>query len=168
MTLALRELRGAKGNFKIFAACLILGVATITGIGSISASLSCGVDNNARRLLGGDISIELSHRPLSPAIINFLEQIGSISQLNTLRAMARPSRREKRTLVELKSVDDFYPLVGTLTLKPNITLDAALRPTAGNFGAIVDKALLQRLHLNIGDQIQIGDISFVILSLIHI
>ena len=162
VTLALRELRGAKGNFKIFAACLILGVATITGIGSISASLSSGVDNNARSLLGGDISIELSHRPLSPAIINFLEQIGSISQLNTLRAMARPLQREKRTLVELKSVDDFYPLVGTLTLKPNITLDAALRPTAGNFGAIVDEALLQRLHLNIGDQIQIGDTSFVI------
>ena len=162
VTLALRELRGTKGNFKIFAACLILGVATITGIGSISASLSSGVNNNARSLLGGDISIELSHRPLSPAIINFLEQIGPTSQLNTLRAMARPLQREKRTLVELKSVDDFYPLVGTLTLKPNINLDAALRPTTGNFGAIVDKALLQRLHLNIGDQIQIGDTSFVI------
>ena len=78
-------MRGAKGNFKIFAACLILGVATITGIGSISASLSSGVDNNARSLLGGDISIELSHRPLSPVIINFLEQIGLNDHLSPTR-----------------------------------------------------------------------------------
>ena len=104
VTLALRELKGAKGNFKIFAACLILGVATITGIGSISASLSSGVDNNARSLLGGDISIELSHRPLSPAIINFLEQIGSISQLNTLRAMARPVSYTHLTLPTMYTV----------------------------------------------------------------
>ena len=162
VTLAFRELRGSRGKFKIFAACLILGVATITGIGSISANLSSGVDNNSRSLLGGDISLELSHRPLSPNIIQFLKTVGSISHMNTLRAMVRPSKGKKRTLVELKSVDNFYPLAGNLILKPYMPLAAALNPTVGPAGAVVDRALLQRMGLNIGDKIEIGNNSFVI------
>ncbi len=162
VTLAFRELRGSRGKFKIFAACLILGVATITGIGSISANLSSGVDNNSRSLLGGDISLELSHRPLSPNIIQFLKTVGSISHMNTLRAMVRPSKGKKRTLVELKSVDNFYPLAGNLILKPYMPVAAALNPPVGPAGAVVDRALLQRMGLNIGDKIEIGNNSFVI------
>jgi len=41
--LALRDLSGGISSFKIFLACLVLGVAAIAGIGSISSSVVAGL-----------------------------------------------------------------------------------------------------------------------------
>ena len=44
LRLARRELRGGIKGFRIFLACLALGVATIAGIGSIAGALVAGLE----------------------------------------------------------------------------------------------------------------------------
>ena len=61
--LARRELRGGLGGFRIFLACLTLCVAAIAGVGSLSQAVEGGLRNDARRLLGGDVSIRRVQRP---------------------------------------------------------------------------------------------------------
>ena len=60
--LARRELRGGLRGFRIFLACLALGVAAIAGVGSLSPAVEAGLRADARALLGGDVELRLVHR----------------------------------------------------------------------------------------------------------
>ncbi|MBC7134474.1 MAG: hypothetical protein H5U25_02375, partial [Oceanibaculum nanhaiense] len=55
---ARRELRGGLKGFRIFLACLMLGVAAIAGVGSVSESLLAGLRADASQILGGNVDIE--------------------------------------------------------------------------------------------------------------
>ena len=72
--LARRELRGGLKGFRIFLACLTLGVAAIAGVGSLSQGLTAGLREDARSLLGGDVHLRLSHRPATPEQRAWLER----------------------------------------------------------------------------------------------
>ena len=59
---ALRELRGGLRGFYVFIACIALGVMTISGVGSVAASLGDGLAREGRTLLGGDVAFSLFQR----------------------------------------------------------------------------------------------------------
>jgi putative ABC transport system permease protein len=56
---ALRELRGGLHGFRIFVACIALGVMAIAGVGSFSRSLTDGLARDGRVILGGDLAFTL-------------------------------------------------------------------------------------------------------------
>jgi putative ABC transport system permease protein len=157
MRLARRELRGGIRGLRVFLACLVLGVTAIAGIGSLAASVVAGIKADARDLLGGDAEARLAYRPVDAAERAFLAQSGRLSEIATMRAMARTQGGDRRSLIELKAVDSAYPLYGAVTLAPAQTLGAALDRRGGNFGAAVDPAILDRLGLALGDSVKIGD-----------
>jgi predicted lysophospholipase L1 biosynthesis ABC-type transport system permease subunit len=101
-----RELRGGIGGFRVFLACLVIGVREIAAIGSLSAAVEAGIRAEARTLLGGDVSARLAYRPASEAERRFLEASGTLSESAKLRAMARSLDGERRSLIELQAVDD--------------------------------------------------------------
>ncbi len=49
-------------GFWIFLTCLTLGTAAIAIIGSLSASIERGLDEQGQPLLGGDVEFSLIHR----------------------------------------------------------------------------------------------------------
>ena len=79
-----------------------------------------------------------------------------------MRAMVKTDKSDRRTLIELKAVDDVHPLFGQIKLFPDISLRQALRTEDGQMGAVIDPALSQRLNLGIGDKIKIGNNFFII------
>ena len=155
--LARRELRGGIRGLRIFLACLMLGVTAIAGIGSLAASVVAGIKADARDLLGGDAEVRLAYRPASATEHAFLAQSGRLSEIATMRAMARTRGGDRRSLIELKAVDPAYPLYGTVVLAPAESLGAALDRRGGSFGAAVDRAVLDRLGLALGDNLKIGE-----------
>jgi putative ABC transport system permease protein len=162
---ALRELRGGLRGFYVFIACIALGVLAIAGVGSVAASLSDGLAREGRTLLGGDVSFVLFQREAKPAEVAFLRSRGQVSVAATLRGMARSSNG-KLALVEMKAVDDNYPMLGQLALTPNLPLGDLLAERDGAFGAAADATLLARLDLKIGDKVGIGDATFQIRSVV--
>ncbi len=142
---------------RVFLACLVLGVTAIAGIGSLAASVAAGIKADARDLLGGDAEARLAYRPADAAQRGFLAQSGSVSEIATMRAMARTQEGDRRSLIELKAVDAAYPLFGAVTLSPAQSLAASLGRRDGRFGAAIDPAILSRLGLTIGDSVKIGD-----------
>src|SRR5258705_1927311 len=96
---ALRELRGGLHGFRIFVACIALGVMAIAGVGSFSRSLTDGINREGQVILGGDLSFSLIHREVDAAERRFLESRGQVSSGATMRAM--PSAEGgSRALVE--------------------------------------------------------------------
>ena len=160
LNLARRELRGSLGDFRVFLACLALGVAAIAGVGSVSEAMHTGISRDARQLLGGDVSIRMTHRKMPDDARAMLGEAGRVSEAVTMRAMARPTSGERRTLVELKAVDGVYPLIGAVELQPAIPLAEALAEHDGAMGAIIDPSLGRRLGLSIGDKLRIGQHDF--------
>lgn len=155
--LARRELRGGVHDLRVFLACLVLGVAAIAGIGSLAASVAAGITGDARELLGGDAAVRLAYRPADMAERAFLARSGTVSEIATLRAMARTPDGGRRSLIELKAVDRLYPLYGAVALSPAQSLGTILGPRDGAFGAAVDPAILGRLRIGIGSSIRIGE-----------
>jgi putative ABC transport system permease protein len=163
---ALRELRGGLRGFYVFIACIALGVMAISGVGSIAASLRDGLAREGRTLLGGDVAFALFQREAKPAEVAFLHSRGQVSVAATSRVMAR-TLDGRLALVELKAVDDAYPLLGELTLKPKLPLADLLAERDGAFGAAVDPTLLARLDLKLGDVVTVGDARFQIRSVVE-
>ena len=152
---ALRELRGGLHGFRVFVACIALGVMAIAGVGSLSRSLTDGLAREGRVILGGDLSFALIHREASAAERQFLAAQGQVSVSATLRAMAHTGDG-RSALVELKAVDSAYPLYGTIALDPDVPLASALARRDRAFGAAVDSTLLARLDLKPGARLTLG------------
>lgn len=155
--LARRSLRSGVGGFRVFLACLILGVGTIAGIGSLAASVQSSLHGDARALLGGDLDFHLFHRQATAAERAALARFGRISEVAELRAMARNANGTKRSLIQLKAVDAAYPLYGAVTLGDSVPLAAALAFRDGHWGVVTEPALLARLGVKAGDFVRIGD-----------
>ncbi|MGE5503725.1 MAG: ABC transporter permease [Actinomycetota bacterium] len=161
-TFARRELRGGLKGFRILVACLALGVAAIAAAGSLRAAFDTAMKQDARSLLGGDIDLRQSHRPIEPAQRAALDGLGRVTEGIEMRAMATVGDNDARTLVELKGVDGRYPLVGRLDLVPDQTPEQALGRRGEVWGAAADANLLARLGLKLGDTVRVGDAAFEI------
>lgn len=156
----IRELRAGLGRLKLVVACLGLGVAAIAGSASLHQGFSQALDRDARALLGGDLDIRQSYGPPAPAQLAALRELGRITQGIEMRAMAQAG--EQRRLVEVKAVDEFYPLAGHLRLDPPLPLDQAL----ADQGAVADPALAQALNLSVGDLFTLGGTTLRLSALI--
>ena len=155
--LARRELRAGAGGFRILIASLALGVATICGVGTVSESVRGGLAAEGRKLLGGDVELRLIARAPADDEIAFVRaNAAATSQMIEMRAMAGTATGHDFTLVELKAVDDPYPLVGQLTAEPPQSIAQALQQRDGVWGALAEPALLRKLGLSVGEQIRIG------------
>ena len=163
---ALRELRGGLHGFRIFVACIALGVMAIAGVGSFSRSLTDGLARDGRVILGGDLAFTLIHREANEEERKFLDARGQVSVGAMLRAMARTGDG-RQALVELKAVDGAYPLYGAVTLDPAMPLAGALAPRDGAFGAAVDATLLARLDLKPGARLTVGDATIEIAAILQ-
>src|SRR3954467_6312428 len=123
---ALRELRGGLRGFYVFITCIALGVMAIAGVGSVAASLGEGLAHEGRTLLGGDVAFSLIQREAKPDEVAFLRARGQVSVAATLRGMAR-TEDGRLALVELKAVDNAYPMLGDLTLDPKLPVPDLLK-----------------------------------------
>jgi putative ABC transport system permease protein len=155
---ALRELRGGLRGFYVLIACIALGAMSIAGVGSLASSLADGLARQGRVILGGDLSFTLIQREAKPDELAFLQSLGTVSSVATLRAMAR-TPDGKATLVEMKAVDAAYPLFGAAVLDPPGSLADALAQRGGVFGAAVDPILLTRLGIKPGARLSVGNAS---------
>ncbi len=153
---ALREMRGGVRGFYVFIACIALGVAAISGVASISRGLTEGIAGEGRSILGGDLDFSLVQRQANADERAFLDGVGRVSVVATMRAMARVPSGDAQALVEVKAIDGAYPLFGTLQLTGGGDLHSSLEAEGDVWGAVADPALLARLDISVGDEITLG------------
>jgi putative ABC transport system permease protein len=158
---ALRELRGGIRGFRIFLACIAIGVTAIAAATSMNQSVKAGIEGDAQPLLGGDLQARISARPLGTEELAALKRSGTVSAQVQLRSMARTENDagdvKTRTLIELKGVDSAYPLYGEVVTEPQVPLEQSLAEQNGLWGAVIDTSLMSRLQLSIGDTFKVGE-----------
>lgn len=157
---AMRELRAGLRGFYIFLGCIALGVAAISGVNSVANSITQGIASESQAILGGDMSFSLVQRETTQSQKDFLSSKGDVSQIITMRAMARNNVAQEQTLVELKAIDAAYPLYGNFKLEN--TQNANLKDNE----ILVESLLLERLDMKVGDALEVGSIQFIIKDII--
>lgn len=160
-----RELRGGLSGFRIFLACLALGVGSIAAVGNVSESVLSALERDGRKLLGGDVELRLTHQEATGDQIEWLRaNTERVAELATMRTTAYGP--DQRRLVELKAVDDAYPLFGEMELADGVAFDGILEQKDGVWGAVTEAGLLERLRIDVGDTVALGDIDVQIRGVI--
>ena len=157
---ARRELRSGISGFRIFLACLALGVAAIAASGSTAEAFRQGLASQAREILGGDVVFSLDQGRFSPDQRAAFAALGPIAYSVRANGMAETGTGQRR-LVDMRGVDAAYPLVGAVELSGAPDLAAALRVENGLAGAVVEQGLLDRLNLKLGDTFTVGGARFI-------
>jgi predicted lysophospholipase L1 biosynthesis ABC-type transport system permease subunit len=131
--LARRELRGGLRGFRIFLACLALGVAAIAAVGTVRSAIQAGLEREGAALLGGDAEIEFTYRFARPRNAPWTSGWHRFGRLRNRRLPLHGRGRRAngpadRALTQVRAVDDAYPLIGRSRLDPPIPLAEALAP----------------------------------------
>ncbi|MDR9486234.1 MAG: FtsX-like permease family protein [Sediminimonas sp.] len=164
---ALREMRGGLQGFRIFLACLAMGVAAIAAVGSIRAGIEAGLKRDGAALLGGEAEMEFTYRFASADERAWMRQAAdAVSEVVDFRSMAVRGSGEaaQRELTQIKAVDGAYPLFGTVRLDSAMPLDEALAGAGGLPGAVMDALLIQQLGLAPGDTFRLGTQDFRLMA----
>ncbi|WP_294194257.1 ABC transporter permease [uncultured Sphingomonas sp.] len=158
-TLAFRDLRRGGRGLMLLAMCLFLGTAALAGIGSLSAAMLAALDAQGRSMLGGDLEMVVSQRRAMPEELAAFAAAGRMAEVVSLRAMAHAG--DDSALVELRGVDDRWPLVGRMRLAPG-----ALAPRPHGRQAAIAPALADRLGVRVGGTIRLGTTPYRVIGLI--
>ena len=166
--IASRDLRRGHRGFWIFLSCLALGVAAITAVMVMSASLVNGIAKDGRMLLGGELAIGQQFHDLTDAQ---RVQIGEYSETMTrfieMRTLLRTEDVRRSVLVSLKAVDDRYPLYGTFDLRGGGSLTELIRRADDTWGAVVDPVLVESGRASIGEKVIFGNAEFTVMGVIE-
>ena len=154
LRLARRELRAGLKGFAIFLACIALGVAAIAGVGMVRSAIEAGLQGQGAILLGGDVELRFGYRFATGAEQEWMQaNARKVSAIVDFRSMAVVG--DDRSLVQVKAVDDTYPLKGAPQLDHG-TLAEALAPKGGVPGGVMEKVLVDRLGMQVGDHFTLG------------
>ncbi len=158
---ALRELRGGLRGFRVFLACLALGVAAIAAVGTVRAGIEAGLQRDGAALLGGDAEVEFTYRFARDDELAWLQSIAEdISETVDFRSMAVVG--DERGLTQIRAIDDAYPLIGAVQLDPDMPLDEAL----ADYGGVMERVLVDRLGLTPGDTFRLGEQAFTLRAIL--
>ena len=159
LTIARRELRGGLRGFRVFLACLALGVAAIAAVGTLRTGIQQGLADQGAVILGGDAEMRFTYRAADADERTWMDRIATkVSEVYDFRSMALIDNDQ--ALTQIKAVDAAWPLTGAAALDPPIPVAEALSDQNGLPGAIMDPVLIDRLGLAIGDQFRLGTQSF--------
>lgn len=150
LKLAAKEVRHGWRHFAIFLACIMLGVVVMATVNSFGVVVQNAFKKEAQSLLGGDVEISIRGIAATDEQRQFIEGYGRASYVATLRSMLRV--QDEQTLVEIKAVDDNYPLLGELRFNEEERRSDIFE----NRGIAVDEILLSQMNLKIGDKVKIG------------
>ncbi|HEY8888223.1 MAG TPA: FtsX-like permease family protein [Gallionella sp.] len=144
------------GEWRVLLIALVLAVASIATVGLFADRVRLALQQEATSLIGADLRIS-STRPLPKEYREAALQRG----LRVMESDAFPSMvagRNENLLADIMSVEQGYPLRGKIIIDDGaqhvIQNENSTIPARGTLWA--DERLLQRLGLQLGDEVGIG------------
>lgn len=163
LKLLYRDWRG--GDITILLVALTLSVAIVTGLGIFSERLGNAITAQSTRLMGGDLVIE-SPRPLKDEVLELVVTAG-LANTHTVSFATMAAAGDRFQISTVKVVDGDYPLKGDILLSEKafaepFVASASLQPGS----AWVDGRLLDILELRVGDNLEVGEATLRIDSIL--
>jgi putative ABC transport system permease protein len=158
VTMAWRESRAALGRLWLLTASVSLGVAALVAINSFTDDLRLTVREQARNLLGADLSLGSSARfsERAEAELGRLAGTAEVSRVVRFAAMAYTPSGSGARLVQVTAIEGGYPFYGQVETAPAEAWSRLGRDRT----VLVDETLLLALSTRVGDTLALGDARF--------
>ena len=116
-------------------------------------------------------ALRVVHRPATPDEQRFFASYGRVSHNISMQSMTyalRDGKQAERELVEVKAVNDAWPLLGSPSFTPAQPLSDILHcEDDGICGAAAEQTLLDRLHARRGDLLRLGNATLRIIAVLN-
>ncbi len=160
--LIIREVAALGPQAVLFLLCVVLAIVSLVAEQGLSASINRALRQDARSLSAADIVIR-AHHPISPPLQDRVDQLRRHGRVKAARvylfySMVRPADRRESLLAQIKAVEPGYPFYGKVELSSGRPFAEQLQPGS----VLVEKSLLDRLHLKVGDKLRLGRATLVI------
>jgi putative ABC transport system permease protein len=159
LALAWRESRFARRRLLLFLSSISLGVAALVATQSFAANLAEGVREQAKSLLGADLSLS-SNRPFAPKTEAFLRGLAGrgvpVSRVTTFASMALAPASGGARLAQVRAIEGGFPYYGQIETRPAGVWGALGRGRE----AVVDPGLLEAIGARVGDSLALGEARF--------
>jgi len=161
LRLALRDLGHQRAFSIFFVVNLALGLSGALLLDSLQGSVGRTLEGRSRAMLGADIRVS-SPRALAPEEIARMDAAaGARASADVVQMFSMVSGPARARLVELRGIDESFPLHGVLVLASGGTVDASMRRRLDSEGeAWADPSLLDQLGIALGDTVKIGTGTF--------
>ena len=155
---AWRDSRKNRGRLILFISSIILGIAALVAINSFNYNLKKDIDRQAASLIGADM-IASSRTAVPDHVLDLLDSIpGEQSRAQELMSMAYFPSAAESAFVNVKAITGNFPFYGKMKTDP----ENATNIYRGGKKALVGESLMQQLELQVGDNIKLGEETFVI------
>jgi putative ABC transport system permease protein len=160
------------GEWRVLLLALVLAVGSLATVGMFADRVRQALQQEATSLIGADLRIT-STRPL-PAAYRARAEARGLRAVESRSFPSMVTSREQALLSEIQAVEEGYPLRGKieislvgrasarqgedLGLKPDLQMGSI--PARGTVWA--DERLLRRLDLNVGDEVGVGALRFIV------
>ncbi|MBA2499303.1 MAG: ABC transporter permease [Chitinophagaceae bacterium] len=156
--MAWRDSRRNRSRLLLFVSSIILGIAALVAIFSLSNNLKQEIDNQAASLLGADLEIS-DNKPFSPTIRKLIDSLGDRkSEERRFTSMAYFPKNGGSRLIEARALGGDFPYYGKLETTPA----AAGKQFRNGQQALVDQTLMLQYDVQPGDSVRVGNTNFII------
>ena len=156
--MAWRDSQGSRKRLLLFLSSMVIGVAALVAINSFGDSLERTIDEEAKTLLGADMSLE-SDEPFAPETEALIDSLGGeqVRHVSFSSMVLFPKSRDTR-LATVRAQEPGYPFYGEVGTDPPEAAEAYHQGRR----ALVDGALLRTFDAVPGDSLQIGGLRYEI------
>lgn len=163
LLMAWRDSRRNRSRLFLFVSSIILGIAALVATFSLGDNVRKDIDKQAQTLVGADLVIE-SNKPINEKMRPLLDSLGDQrSEERTFASMIYFSKSGGTRLVQVRALQGDFPYYGALETTPV----AAGKNFRLQQQALVDKTLMLQFNAQVGDTIQIGEVTFAIAGVLN-
>jgi len=164
LKMAWRDSRTARRRLGLFSLSIVFGVAALVAVGSFSANLRQGIDDQAKGLVGADLVIN-SRAPLASETEKFVAGLGGeqAHEVSFSSMVAFPGSGWRTRLVTVRALEGGYPFYGTYRTAP---VEAAGQAAAGG-AVVVDETLMRQFGVKVGDPLRLGTKTLTVVGTIQ-
>ncbi len=158
--MAWRDSRRSRQRLLLFMSAIVLGIAALVAINSFGDNLALSIDDQARELLGADLTLSWNRAP-STKTLQLAKTIGRdrAYEVSFASLVSIPKNGGVR-LAQVKGLQGNFPYYGAWEVQPTSAIQTFRKATSRV--ALVDDALLVQLGAQPGDSVRVGNLSFLI------
>ena len=154
-----REFRSLGGRLWMVLLAIAIGVGAVNGVHSLADSIRSAIEDQSRPLMAADVVTQSVH----PFPKDYQDLAGNYETSETKEMLSMVSNAQfESVLAEIKGVSAAYPLYGDVELESGKTLSDHLSTET----VIVQRSILKRLSLNVGDSLMVNGLPYTIADVV--
>jgi putative ABC transport system permease protein len=166
LNMAWREMRASWRRLALFFLCIAVGVGSIVSLRSMVQKMRAAIGREARVLYACDVQVG-SNQPWEPKVEAMIKRyfasplVEAHTEVMGTQMMIRPVKDPNAppVMVLLLGVQEQYPLYGEIQLKDGARYAHSM---LSGYGILLPSALMTQLGLKIGDEVNLGVLTFTV------